>query len=214
LHWAAFYDHNDVVELLLANGADVNAKDNEGFTPLDWAIERNCRFVAKTLLSNGAKVKTKIISWDATLGPDPIHRAKLTSGSIKECYQNRDTLRDCYGDPVDARYHTLGNLIIAPSFTKKGILCKVDITANNGKLSDPEVSTILAGLAPKDARGKFIIDTFLSSICLEKNDAGKYEVFVCGGVSGAYDRITITKFGNTNEYTSVNLTYRHRNGCK
>jgi ankyrin repeat protein len=34
LHVAAFSGHRDVVELLLTNKADVNAKDKDGHTPL------------------------------------------------------------------------------------------------------------------------------------------------------------------------------------
>ena len=34
LHWAADAGHKDVAELLLANKADVNAKNNRGETPL------------------------------------------------------------------------------------------------------------------------------------------------------------------------------------
>jgi len=37
LHYAADEGHTEVVELLIANGADVNAKNDEGGTPLDWA---------------------------------------------------------------------------------------------------------------------------------------------------------------------------------
>ena len=34
LHWATANDHKEVVQFLLANNADVNAKDNAGQTPL------------------------------------------------------------------------------------------------------------------------------------------------------------------------------------
>ena len=34
LHYAALKNHKDLAELLLANKADVNAKDNYGNTPL------------------------------------------------------------------------------------------------------------------------------------------------------------------------------------
>ena len=34
LHWAALSGHKDVVELLLASKAEVNAKNNDGQTPL------------------------------------------------------------------------------------------------------------------------------------------------------------------------------------
>ena len=41
LHWAASNDHKEIVELLIAAGAKVNAEDTageyRGSTPLDWA---------------------------------------------------------------------------------------------------------------------------------------------------------------------------------
>jgi len=37
LHSAAFDGHKEVAELLIAAGTDVNAKNNNGETPLDWA---------------------------------------------------------------------------------------------------------------------------------------------------------------------------------
>jgi ankyrin repeat protein len=37
LHWAAFRGRKDVAELLLANKADVNAKNSTRATPLNWA---------------------------------------------------------------------------------------------------------------------------------------------------------------------------------
>jgi ankyrin repeat protein len=41
LHWAVGKHNKDVVELLLARGADVTARDKDGRTPLALAVERN-----------------------------------------------------------------------------------------------------------------------------------------------------------------------------
>jgi ankyrin repeat protein len=40
LHGAAFWGWNDVVKFLVAHGADINAKDNKGLTPVDSAMGR------------------------------------------------------------------------------------------------------------------------------------------------------------------------------
>ena len=37
MHYAAREGHKEITDLLLTNGADVNAKNDEGGTPLDWA---------------------------------------------------------------------------------------------------------------------------------------------------------------------------------
>ena len=36
LHRAAYYGHKEIVVLLIAKGADVNVKNDVGYTPLDW----------------------------------------------------------------------------------------------------------------------------------------------------------------------------------
>ena len=59
LHDAAFRGSKDVVELLLANKAEVNAKDNEGVMPLHKAAFCGHKDVAALLLANGAEVNAK-----------------------------------------------------------------------------------------------------------------------------------------------------------
>jgi len=58
LHWAAGEDHPAVAEILLDNGAEVDAKtnDNFGWTPLHLAASNDHITIAKLLLENGANV--------------------------------------------------------------------------------------------------------------------------------------------------------------
>ena len=68
LHVAANRGHKEVVELLIANGADVNAKDKQevnakdekGFTPLDYATIRKRTEIANLLRKHGGKTKKEL----------------------------------------------------------------------------------------------------------------------------------------------------------
>ena len=53
LHDAAYGGQKEIVELLIAAGADVNAKNNIGHTPLDSAIEYNQPQIADLLRKHG-----------------------------------------------------------------------------------------------------------------------------------------------------------------
>ena len=56
LHCAARYGHKEVAQLLIAKGADVNAKDTRGRTPIDLAINQGRKEIAKLLLSKSGDV--------------------------------------------------------------------------------------------------------------------------------------------------------------
>jgi ankyrin repeat protein len=47
LHFATVLDHKEIVELLIATGADVNAKNKEGRTPLNWASGETANLLRK-----------------------------------------------------------------------------------------------------------------------------------------------------------------------
>jgi len=66
LHWAAFYGQKNVVELLLAQKADVNALDGYGFTPLHWAAEYDRSDVVEVLLNNKADFNIKVANYGWT----------------------------------------------------------------------------------------------------------------------------------------------------
>jgi len=75
--------------------------------------------------------------------------------------QSRGTLQDRYGRPVGDRYSTSKGLLIKPTFAPNDSLCAAHITAEGRTMKEAELETVLQELAPKDARGKFIIGTFL-----------------------------------------------------
>jgi ankyrin repeat protein len=85
LHWAALYGNRDVVKLLLARGANVNAVDNDRMTPLHLVAKNDRKETAKLmletaklLLASNADVNTV----DFPFGDTPLHKA--AEGSCKE----------------------------------------------------------------------------------------------------------------------------------
>ena len=61
LHDAAQYGHKEIIEMLIAKGEDVNAKeDRDGRTPLDLAIRKKQSETAALLRTHGAKTNEEL----------------------------------------------------------------------------------------------------------------------------------------------------------
>ena len=71
LHWAAYYGHLEIAEILISRGADLDAEDPSYSTPLYLAAEQGHPKVVEFLISKGAKVNVKSARWGYT----PLHRA-------------------------------------------------------------------------------------------------------------------------------------------
>lgn len=116
LHEAAKEGNFRTVETLLAEGADVNAKDEYGNTPLHEAATWSHDAIAKLLLKKGANVNAK-----AKFGATPLHKA-AGHGNYRTLSDSREVLelllangadvnaRDAHGDtPLhDAAANTNG----------------------------------------------------------------------------------------------------------
>ena len=59
LHFATENGHVESVQLLIQNGAEINAKDNQQATPLHFAVRSGNYEVVNLLLKNGAKKELK-----------------------------------------------------------------------------------------------------------------------------------------------------------
>ena len=74
LHMASRAGHDDIVKLLLARGADIEAKEGkDGRTPLHLAALRARKNVAETLLAAGADINSRNDRWNST----PLHDATI-----------------------------------------------------------------------------------------------------------------------------------------
>jgi hypothetical protein len=83
-------------------------------------------------------------------------------------------------------------------------------------MKDSELNAVLESLAPKADRGVYKMGTFLHITCMKRDKKGELVVdpcTECSGVSEEYERLTITKFGSTNEHSSATIGFR-RSECE
>jgi hypothetical protein len=73
LHWACFLGHLDAVKLLVVHGADVNASESDGKSPLHWAAYQGFHDVCVFLLSRD-NIQSRVPD---KLGNTPCHLALL-----------------------------------------------------------------------------------------------------------------------------------------
>jgi ankyrin repeat protein len=76
LHTAAIKGLSKIAYLLLENGANPNAKDKKGKTPLDYACRYSHKKVAKILLGKGANKE----DLKKSFGPSPLLKKQLKEG--------------------------------------------------------------------------------------------------------------------------------------
>lgn len=150
----------------------------------------------------------------------PTIQSSSSKSGISATIQNRDTVRSLYGSPVSKVYRTSQDLTITASFASNGNLCRAHVKSDlDPGITDAQLKVVLDELAPEEARGEYKIGTFLNGVCLkyvepEKSKPHSKRQLVadpcaeCSGVSEDYERVNITKYGNTNEYSSVYISFQ------
>ena len=109
LHWAAEVDQVEVAQLLLNEGADIEATTSWGATPLEWAATMGSARVAELLLAHGAGGFTLIVA--AALGKLADVKTIIASGADLSGHRRRgapDTPDDHW--PIDSA-HIRGDVV-------------------------------------------------------------------------------------------------------
>ncbi|KAL6833118.1 putative ankyrin repeat-containing protein [Trichoderma sp. SZMC 28015] len=93
---AAMNNREIIVRILLENGAEVNARDKDGWTPLSVAVLYGHETVVKLLLENGADIETKdtqnertSLTWAVINGHKNIVKMLLENGADIETRDNK-----------------------------------------------------------------------------------------------------------------------------
>jgi ankyrin repeat protein len=99
------------MELLLAKGAEVNAKDSEGVAPLQWAAICGHRDIAELLLTNGAEVNARndkgrmALHWAANIARRDVVELLLSNGAEVNARDNegKTALQEAVSGQVGVR---------------------------------------------------------------------------------------------------------------
>jgi ankyrin repeat protein/Mg2+ and Co2+ transporter CorA len=89
LHLATAHDREDVIELLLEYGADVNARSDGGWTALHNACDKGCEKIVRILLHAGAELNSQLLN-----GMTPLHLAAQAGHTdVVRCLLEQPSLR-------------------------------------------------------------------------------------------------------------------------
>ena len=67
------YQHKEMLEVLLAHGAEVNVMLSNGDTPLHRAVQRDLAYDVELLLANGADPNAKGLNWETPVATAVFH---------------------------------------------------------------------------------------------------------------------------------------------
>ncbi|KAF7595629.1 hypothetical protein BBP40_005377 [Aspergillus hancockii] len=89
LHIAIAHDRDDIVQLLLRHGADIDSRSDGGWTPLHNACEKGAVDLVRIILHAGAKINSQLLN-----GVTPLHLAAQAGHTeVVECLLERPDLK-------------------------------------------------------------------------------------------------------------------------
>jgi ankyrin repeat protein len=128
LHWAAEKGHKGVMELLLANQADINARNNNGRTPMQLASAKDHKDVVELLLAKGADVNADAEALFETgisyLQAGQYNKSRWTFRTLIQIYPHSEKAPDAVFDIADSYYQEGGieNLLRAEEEYKNFVI--------------------------------------------------------------------------------------------
>ena len=106
LHLSGILGSLEITQILLEQGADVNAKSKEGWTALNEAVQKNDLKMAKLLVSYGANLNAQL---DSPLGKTTLHIAVKYGNKemVKMLLENGAEIDAIFSRPETPLYHSL-----------------------------------------------------------------------------------------------------------
>jgi len=106
LHWAAFYNRADILDLLIEARADVSADDGFGNTPVHFAAQSGSMRMIRALLKAGANWRLKKNDSSSREAATPLHYAR--TAEVAEYFVSNGVPIDAdsvLGQPIHAATH-------------------------------------------------------------------------------------------------------------
>ena len=135
LHWASMKDRADTVELLIENGADIEAKDIDNWTALHYAAAFASLQTVEALVDNGADKNslTKDGNIPVNYAKDETIKTYLSGGKI-----GREDTEEVVEEETTETEETNENTEASETITEDELNNELD-TTQNGSIVDPTV---------------------------------------------------------------------------
>ena len=177
LHHAAGFGTLDSLTLLLDKGADVNAKNRRGSTPLFWAIHDEAK--VRLLVSRGATIKMKQIE-----GRTPVYQASLLGNGL-------EVLRFLLDNGGDPNVATLNGLTPLSGAALRGDVNAMRLLIDKGAIVDAKNGAGATALMAAATNGSPRAVQLLLENGADANVRSKLGESALGNASGAGNAETV-----------------------